>query len=902
MGFIAKRRYEYVLAYLLPLLVLLIAFAAKGIFPFGDTSVLLWDMKIQYVGYFGWLSEVLSGQSSLLYSSAKGMGGGMIALFAYYLSSPFNLFAGFFDASHIIEFLSWLELFKIPAASVTCYIFLRRRIGLGSVNVVLASSYALCGYVLFNASNIMWIDGVIMLPLIALGVFYAVDKRAYTLLFVSVACAIVFNWYTAYIDCLAAALFFVFEVLRVRNFSLRGKIRSALSSLAGFITTMFFAFLASMILFLPTIFGLQQGKGNNLSFTDLSVFKITLNPCDFFSFFCITTGPVGSESVVPAVYISTFALLLAIIFLLSKHINVRIRVGIFILLAMVGAAFFFQPFEIIWSALKKSTSYYYRFSYVFVFILIVCAAYGYRGLFALNRRDQRNLIIKTACLVGVVLLLSLANISLYAKDVAPTKFAVGLEMALIVVFSVLIYLLVRHRDSQKSSRSAIVRRCALIMLVVIFIFEQSYNAASAFSGYRWSVSQFESYMSQMQGVYDGLSTDDGFVRVGQAKFTYLSSNIQSTTAESLTYGVSGLNHYSSTMEDNTESFVSALGYAKRSIFGIYYNSPNTVGDALLGVNYIIDDVAPFGSEVVESSTLPYTGYRVYENEYALPLGYGITDTSGRVKWTKDPFTNQKALLAAMTATDASGLYVTPSIVADDSSSNNAQRSWNLTVQTTGPLYIFTSYFNDNWVGTDVSVNGTFVQTIGGRFNNNLVYLGTYAQGDTLTLTLTVRDPNMLLSSGQTTSGYLQQSTASDIFTAASLDTAYFEQKLSLIDGDKFDISSFSDGHLTATFAASRAETLLLTIPYDKGWTAWVDGVPVSIKQFYDGCMGIPVTAGTHTIELRFTPPGLYAGIALTAAGIGLFIVWRLFVRLRVTRKFARAENEETKLSGEGGEA
>ena len=117
------RRLEYAAALLFPLLLLIIVFAVRGIFPFGDKSLLLWDMRIQYVGFFGWLSNVFHGDASLFYSSAKGLGGSMVGLFAYYLSSPLNILAVFFDSSQAPELISWLTLIKIPLAGLTAYIF-----------------------------------------------------------------------------------------------------------------------------------------------------------------------------------------------------------------------------------------------------------------------------------------------------------------------------------------------------------------------------------------------------------------------------------------------------------------------------------------------------------------------------------------------------------------------------------------------------------------------------------------------------------------------------------------------------------------------------------------------------------------------------------------------------------
>lgn len=185
----AKTAAPYALAFLVPFAVVLAAFAASGIYPFGDVSVMLYDMPLQYVDYFGWFSDVLRGDADLLYSNAAGLGGGMFSLFSYYLASPFNLLAAFWQPEDMPKFFSVLYLLKIPACALTCLTLMRgrflapaaanlrgaRRATLAApwwqhgLLVALASTYALSGYVLGYASNIMWLDGVIMLPLAALG-------------------------------------------------------------------------------------------------------------------------------------------------------------------------------------------------------------------------------------------------------------------------------------------------------------------------------------------------------------------------------------------------------------------------------------------------------------------------------------------------------------------------------------------------------------------------------------------------------------------------------------------------------------------------------------------------------------------------------------------------------------
>jgi uncharacterized membrane protein YfhO len=58
----------------------------------------------------------------------------------------------------------------------------------------------------------------------------------------------------------------------------------------------------------------------------------------------------------------------------------------------------------------------------------------------------------------------------------------------------------------------------------------------------------------------------------------------------------------------------------------------------------------------------------------------------------------------------------------------------------------------------------------------------------------------------------------------------------------------------------------LTVPYDKGWSATVDGQKVKITQAQTGFMTIPVKKGAHHIKMTFLPQGFKLGIACFIMG------------------------------------
>ena len=65
----------------------------------------------------------------------------------------------------------------------------------------------------------------------------------------------------------------------------------------------------------------------------------------------------------------------------------------------------------------------------------------------------------------------------------------------------------------------------------------------------------------------------------------------------------------------------------------------------------------------------------------------------------------------------------------------------------------------------------------------------------------------------------------------------------------------------------------MAIPYDRGFTARVNGKAVAVSQVNDGFLAIPLEEGENTIEISFLPAGMKLGAA--AALLGAVLLWLL---------------------------
>ena len=61
--------------------------------------------------------------------------------------------------------------------------------------------------------------------------------------------------------------------------------------------------------------------------------------------------------------------------------------------------------------------------------------------------------------------------------------------------------------------------------------------------------------------------------------------------------------------------------------------------------------------------------------------------------------------------------------------------------------------------------------------------------------------------------------------------------------------------IEGTYATSQKSTMMLSIPYEKAWSAYVDGQKVKVKKVAGIFMGIDMDKGTHNIYMKYTTPG-----------------------------------------------
>ena len=216
-GAILSHKYM-VFAFFAPVFILLACFLLVGMFLRNGTSILILDANAQYVRFFEQLWSILRGKESLFYTFQRALGGEFFGYYTYYLASPFALIIALFPKNAIVEAMTLIAILKTGFSGLTFSILLHKTrpvnsIGFGMFSVM----YALCAYAVAYQSNVMWMDALIWLPLITLGIEAMIKDGKFKLYVISLAIAVWSNYYIGYMLCGFTLLYFIFYIFW-RNF------------------------------------------------------------------------------------------------------------------------------------------------------------------------------------------------------------------------------------------------------------------------------------------------------------------------------------------------------------------------------------------------------------------------------------------------------------------------------------------------------------------------------------------------------------------------------------------------------------------------------------------------------------------------------------------------------------
>ncbi len=170
---------KFLIAPLVTTLILLINYAIKGIYPFGEITIANGDMGQNYIPNYHYLYDLLYHGKNVFFDYTLGMGyyryGGIIV---GSLLSPSLALVLLSARKNIPYMTSFILILRVAFIAITSFILFDKLYKKNCFyNIMFSVLYALSGYVLCYNTNLMWLDVVGVFPLFILSIKYMFETN-----------------------------------------------------------------------------------------------------------------------------------------------------------------------------------------------------------------------------------------------------------------------------------------------------------------------------------------------------------------------------------------------------------------------------------------------------------------------------------------------------------------------------------------------------------------------------------------------------------------------------------------------------------------------------------------------------------------------------------------------------
>jgi uncharacterized membrane protein YfhO len=806
-----------ILAFLIPFAIMVGVSIYHGIYPFGNQCILHIDMYHQYCPFtVEFLNKLRSG-GSLMYSWNLGIGSDFMAMYAYYLASPMNWLVLLCPKAFVIEFMTILIWIKIGLCGTTFAYYLRRHYQTKSLNVLLfAVFYALSGFTCAYNWDIMWLDGVWLAPLIILGLERLVNEKKCGMYYVTLALSIFSNYYISIMICIFL-VFYYFILLMEKT----GK-KEVIKTTFRFGIYSLLAGGTSAILLIPEIKVLAVSGSGGIEFP--TAIKWYFSALSEMARSCIGVTVATTEGDWPNLYAGCAVLLLVFLYVLNRQISWKKKVKRILFLAFFLVSFANNILTFFWHGLDFPDGLPCRQTFLYIFLLLtVCYETVHYA------KGNRPIHVGISLIAGTVLVLVFA---MFTDHKLVTMNSLVITALLLGAYA-LVFLFYIQKDEG-------FRTIGCIFAFIIVITEATVNLDST-SLETTNRTSYTANLAAYQTLMDKTAaTDQSFYRTD--KYNRLTKN------ESCLTGYRSASIFSSLMNISVGDFYRSVGMEGGKNF-YCYNGATPLLSSMLSVKYLMTDSAKEESPLrtlVDSDN----GINLYENKYTLPLGFMVSPDLER-KWEYNwgtPIEVQNRLAKQLGAKDD---LFTPI----DTKVENQKT----TVTVLEDSYVI-GHYSDNGATTITANYGDKTRTFSKADHVYLLDLGWCKAGTKITLTPT--DSNIL------------QMQAYKL-NMDSMNTAF-----NTLNEQTMKLQSYSSTSVKGSIHVKTAGDLILSIPKEDGWSAYVDGKSVPMNEFCKTFINIPMTVGTHQIELRYCTPGILPGALISLTCLVLFAILMLLAYRR----------------------
>lgn len=824
-------------AAIIPIVIMAVAYAIIGIAPFGEKSILISDLSNEYVDYMVTYRSVLLGKHSIIYSWNFGMGGNIIGMIAFYLSSLLNIFLIVFPVDYIQEAILFITLLKIGLSGAFFAVFLNKTFSKYKTNIgilMFSTCYALMAYSITYTPHIMWLDGVLLLPLVLLCLDSFVKKNKKIGLISILFILFISNFYTAYMIGIFSVIYYWYNVIS-KKYSL--SIKESFVKFVQFSGMAIISAAMSAILIIPTFMALVKEDSNEklLAFGIRYKFGDVISKVFMGSF--DTMKPGGTVNI----YCGLIIVLYLILYFMNKEISKREKKAALFVGIIMYLSLRINTLYMIWHGLDNPDWFEGRFSFVISFFMIYLAYESYCRL-------DTDLLKKR--ILDIILLMIIAVLSFSIMK----KYISNYSVILNVIF-LLIYLCVLKININKKTIN--------ILLCLIVFLELGCNVLVN-SHYLQKEERYENrkyYIDSRKRTENCIeyigNHDNGVFRVEK--------DFMRRENEGLSAGYKGMSIFCSFYNKDVHKFLRSIGMPFSDKVGRYEDG-TLVTNSILGIKYILSHnnmnyYQPIGKE---------DDIYIYRNNYALKLATLANKEVFNAEIDGDrynPFEIQNNIVNGILGQELNLFNELKdfkvetenikSLKNDEYTTRYEKADLNkeaiikflINIDDSKLAYLYLKNLEGN---IDVLINNENISGFMGQ-TNKVLDLNKYNDKN-VEVKLILNDNSLLLKN--------------DIFYI--LDKEKFSDEFSRLQNG-VEIDKFEDTKIKFTVNKENSnEELITSIPYDAGWKVFVNGKEEEVQKVFNSFIAINLPDGESKVELKYICPGLNIGISISIIGFILF--------------------------------
>ena len=846
----------YFLAFGIPFALMQIFWIMCGIYPFGDNSILVGDMDLEFVNFYAYFRNLFKSSNGFSYMFAKTLGGDYPGLAAFQLHDPLLFVLFLFPGEKIAAGVELVLTLQISIAGLSASVLLNNRYRASWMSLLFSTAYSFCAFFFGYLILTIYFGCLAVMPLIIYFFLGYLDDDKYLVPYVlSTVYCIFVNFHMGFMLVIFLVLLYMSRIIADTAYVRRLK-AFVISGITILLIDGFFLIRTGL-----SLIGEKTTKTADYGF--YRRFPLSQLFANLFS-------GTARNDLRPLIYCSVAVFFFAILYFASGKYRLREKLANLFMLAAIIVSMWINLFDTVWHGFNNPEGFYWRYAHYVSLILITL---GYKGFIAVTERSEdeeegshtskkrRVALVSAAPLIMILYMIWLKIMGNIYMDTE--RFFVNIVLVIVIFASAVMCM------GNGKLRMA---GCAMLMLVSVP--DMLYSSRLSYIGLIANCGGEAPAMSRFKDDYRNIDSAISYIKSEDDGFYRIEKDFDRAVNDPAMFDYMGLSHDSSCEKDEIINWLMNFGFCK-TVYYTYYNGGSTsFVDALFGVRYF---VSRFDGVEKPYTHMPYEGfYHVFENEYALPMIF--RDPAGLKDFAfgeGNTFEKQNMIAGYWNSGDE--IYKKAEYRVSLNGAYEAEPGHYVRTEDEGsviyeitsdgemPIYMF--FAAPERQNGEVFVNG---ESRGPYFTEkhwNVLCAGRYKKGDTVEIRIQIPDEELYIDEA---CFYYEDKTALAKWSEAAGEMNKGVGAVEKVSGShlRFKTDMVSDG------------TLIMTIPFDKCWKVSCDGRKMKPEKAMGMLMGIKIPEGEHLIEMKYTPRGTLPGAIASAVGIVLFALQIRGVRCR----------------------